>query len=416
MYSYSNYKEIEDILYNYLNIFSSMICGRCFHISHHECTFNNLIDSIKTFDKKYIDNWFNDIEHGFIHGIFVGFIAFYYDQYVLNNKGITNFKEKEWRENIEYINKNIMNYLCSSLLHDFLKCNGYSQNKHDNELINFFPKLLTETYNHSTPKKEEEIKLLIIGDRTELRRYTDYNDWKKEELLEHENLLNIEQKVSLDIFYDIIRPALLYFYENRNETFIRHGLEKVNKMEKEIDENTYFPLINSYSNLEEHKVYYKKKEIPISSDSNKNSYAIEIGNIPFADYFWEEKQNHHGWNCMNHDMNHNWNNIKGIISNKDFKKHNGKIIYSNHRDHLYASSEIIIKDWTFIHKNLAIDKKHQDTQTMKDLYKIIEVKPNERIIEIEKLFKYSNGVISQRVIVSFYKLYELIKAKMYIIN
>ena len=69
----------------------------------------------------------NDSEHGYFHGVMVSFIM-----YLINQD-----------ENTPTIVLTEKHY-ATTLLHDFLKPNGYPQEEHDVKLKEFFPLLLPE--------------------------------------------------------------------------------------------------------------------------------------------------------------------------------------------------------------------------------------------------------------------------------
>ena len=89
----------------------------------------------------------------------------------------------------------------STILHDFLKSNGYQQELHDKELIHFFDKLVPETYQHSNSSDKYKNNLLIKADRIELRRYDDYKEWVDERFYNLVSSLSKKTQDYLDIFY-----------------------------------------------------------------------------------------------------------------------------------------------------------------------------------------------------------------------
>ena len=155
----------------------------------------NYLSSIKKISNDYYINYFNDIEHGFFHGFCCCYIS-----YIINNKKLD------------------VQLIYSLLLHDFLKCNGYSQEMHDKKLINYYPKLLPETYTHSNPSEENNI--LIYCDRLELRRYKDYKDWIDNRYYKIYDNFDLEEKTEINYFYNNIRPLLEKIYASENYTNI----------------------------------------------------------------------------------------------------------------------------------------------------------------------------------------------------
>ena len=88
------------------------------------------------------------------------------------------------------------------------------------------------------------------------------------------------------------------------------------------------------------KTYFKNNFPPANSylavDELK-SYPIEINRVPFGiiDYVNNKQKEF----CSNHGVQQLWNKIKGMITYKEFINSGGKIINTNERDHLYATSK-----------------------------------------------------------------------------
>tara|TARA_R110001606_G_scaffold393369_1_gene563206 strand:- start:98 stop:691 length:594 start_codon:yes stop_codon:yes gene_type:complete len=147
--------------------------------------------STKNIDNNYYINYFNDIEHGFFHCFCCCYIS-----YIINNKKLD--------EPLIY----------SLLLHDFLKCNDYSQKEHDKKLIDYYPNLITETYTHSDPLDEN--KCLITCDRIELRRYKDFNNWVDNRYYKLYDNMSKKQTFKIEYFYKKLRPVLEKIYTSEN--------------------------------------------------------------------------------------------------------------------------------------------------------------------------------------------------------
>lgn len=171
-------------------------------------------------------------------------------------------------------------------------------------------------------------------------------------------------------FHNYVKPPLLYFYTNRNEIFLRHGLEQIDKLEC----GDIFPPINSFRNV-----------------VGEDSYPIEIDRVPFG-YNRIDKVDQCGF-CSNHDWYKEWNIVKGFITLKDFDALGGKIINSEKRDHLYAKSKIHLSKWYFLYQ--CTDESDQ------------------RILYLKK-----NGVnvIEQRVLTKFFKMVKILCDKMEVLN
>ena len=293
----------------------------------------------------FYNNYFNDIEHGLFHSISACYVYYIFNKNKLDERTVA-----------------------SLLLHDFLKCSGFSQEKHDRELINYFPNLLPETYTHSNPPDEN--KLLVKSDRIELRRFNDYKDWVDNRHYRLYDEIDENKKQDIETFYNNIKPTLEYFYKNRNEIFIRHGLENIDKC----DVNNVFPPSKSF-------LVVDKLE----------SYPIEIDRIPFG-YIKTNNPGQRGF-CSNHGASSNWNRIKGYITYKEFINNGGKIINTKERDHLYATSNINIKNWKFLYQNV----KKDDGQK----------------VELEK---NNINIVSTKVISDFFMFMKLFQDRLVVLN
>lgn len=384
-----NFIKINNILTDFFEEINYIICPRCSpkqwtqesaHLSmtdvkklpknlpkewgHHMGDINKILKSNKKINKSWIDKFYYDTEHGFFHGLMTSFIMYLIN---LNSNNPIELRPKHY---------------ASTILHDFLKSNGISQEKHDKELINYFDKLLDETYTHSNPPDKYKNTLLVKADRIELRRYGDYKSWVDERYYNSIASLSNKTQTYLNIFYNNIRPALLYLYSNKNDIFIRHGIEQMNDRDFPI---THWP-IKFFNSFKSHL-----NEI----------YPIEIDRLPFTNNTMSKTQDGY---CSNHEQYHSWNRIKGYISTKNFKKLNGKIIIPHNRDHLYATNKIEICNWIFIVQNLLSTEINDGIS-------------NDKLMKLyNTLLKTDNKIICQKSVFSFNKLIKLFCDRLLIIN
>lgn len=279
-------ENLNDKLRDFLKLQISRLCSRCDRTTlpdidvrlnaetldpkywHNDGKINTYLKAKRNVSRK-LQPFFNDVEHGLFHGLMTAFISYYF-----NNRTDQDF--------------------CSCLLHDFSRIAKTNVQEHAMDLYELFPLLLNQTYYHTLPNLKAH---LVKSDRIELRRFEDYLDWVDD------RFTNIVFSDELNLFYDILRPALQTFYENRKEIWIRHGFE-------------------TYSLADKYPCEYQEIE---------GGYAIEHDQFPFVD-------------CATHDQVLLYGQIKGYIPLSNFK---GKIINSGQRDHLYAQSEILTKDWIF---------------------------------------------------------------------
>jgi hypothetical protein len=308
---------------NFLNLFTHYICARCFlfkNYGHHKGWINDCFQPKNEISKTFYENYFDDLEHGFFHGLSCCYII-----YLLHGEHHSDFANVKSNIKLEKI-------FGSALLHDFLRCNGFAYEIHDRELINFFPNLLPETYVHANPPCEFSSSHFVKADRLELQRFADYKSWVDDRFYDVEAELNPELRDRIQFFYSRIRPVLLYFYSHRKDIFIRHGIEKIKKSSS-LRESIY-PSKGSYAEWVE----------------NPHVYPIEIDQIPFG--VDEARFNDQISHCSNHDSTQLWGQIKGFMALNHFKSLGGKIVFSRERDHLHAISEINLENWVFLYQNI----------------------------------------------------------------
>lgn len=355
----NHYFPLIEKLNRILRRFNSSLCNRCYGSYtikevekdrmkvHHSGEIHSYIKAdIDT--SNMINIFFSDIDHGLFHGMMTAIVA-----------QIISFSQDTEK------------LLSSCVLHDFLKTNGYSQETHDKLLVDYFPNLLDETYTHSNPPESDLDKKLIIGDRLELRRYSDYKNWVDGRFDSLHKKLNKKTAIAIDLFYEKIRPALKYFYENKDKIYIRHGLEKLDK--KNWAAKALYPPKDSYWEI-------------------AGGYPIELDQPPFSG---AQIVNRQGAYCSNHGEDAPFNQIKGFISFDDFLRLGGEIIDSKKRDHLYANSNMPIESWIFIHR----------------------INNSNRRLEIEALLSLDDVfIIHQETLTLFFALVKLLTTKITVLN
>lgn len=147
--------------------------------------------------------------------------------------------------------------------------------------------------------------------------------------------MNKKTMESIALFENHMRPALKYFYDNKSEIYIRHGLEKNTDTynSKEI-----FPPNDNESGWRIFKYTDKNGN---TNDVEKPAYPIEVDKLPLN-------------SCANHSRKEIYGQVKGYITRQDFKKNNGivRIRYEKDnntmpRDHFFAESTIPTAKWVF---------------------------------------------------------------------
>jgi len=162
-----------------------------------------------------LKKWNKDTEHGFLHGFLTGFIAF-----ILKGHAKENRLEKEF--SYEYRKKETADLFCSILIHDF--CRIHSDENHDENLKNFFPNALSETFTHTNSTKENE-SILIQADRLALLRYTE--NWFDSSYVE--KYVDPETVELIDFFYKHYYPKLKKMFDHMDDCWITHHLEDSEK-------------------------------------------------------------------------------------------------------------------------------------------------------------------------------------------
>lgn len=321
-YTIKDFYKTSNILNSCLDTIYLCFCSRCYEIEN--CILENNYQHHTGRIKKYIqgcneDNikkMATDTEHGFFHGLCTAIITTYLlkknEEEIRNKICVFDAKyEPTHNENlnphttINFFSKKFQKNFCyeqliaSALLHDYIKVSYNYQVNHDKDLINFFPNLTPETYVHARTTNYNDP--LFLSDAYEMRRYKDWKNWfKPKSNIKYDNFINI--------FYDIIRPALLHCYENKDDTWIFHGPETPHK------------------NL---------IKFPIKTMYDYGYFPIEVDKMPFI-------------NCSNHEQHAGYSFVRGGMPFQEFKLKN-EIYFKEKfpRDHLHANLNTNLSDWTF---------------------------------------------------------------------
>ena len=186
------------------------------------------------------------------------------------------------------------------------------------------------------------------------------------------NYLAIEKKMKLSTLITIktafkyYYPVLKYLYENKNSIFLRHGLEK---RTDDYSINMVFPPNDDKHGWRIHNITAKDgKTFP----SALPTYPVEVDTVPFK-------------KCASHSSKEIYGNVKGFIAFPNFKKLGGKIHmrYEKEdsvmpRDHLFAESNIHIKNWIFTYR------KNNDSSLKETIRKAVNALVQEGIPVIDE--------------------------------
>ncbi len=349
-FSHKDNEELNDKLSDFLKLILSYFCGYCGALTkknndnwpHHEGIVNGYIKSEKEFDSD-LSPFFNDLGHGLFHGLMTSFCA-----YLVSSPETRKSFEKAFS---------------SCLLHDFVKSTKAHRrgwfDKHDKILIKYFPRLLKETYEHKNPAEKYSDSSLVIADRLELMRYRDYEFWTDQRLNLALDKLSQENRKLIRLFYASVRPALEKIYNKKDSLWIAHGIEKT---QDKFNENSLYPHPNScfipppIQNNESYKEWAASESVEYGE-----YYPINHDRFPFSPAGKNEPSFGRLGFCSNHSHKFSWNKFKGLITVEDFRS-KGKIIESYVREHLYATSNISLKEWTFIYSNLDSENSNAQAQ------------------------------------------------------
>ena len=170
----------------------------------------------------------------------------------------------------------------------------------------------------------------------------------------------------------ILHKTLEYFSNNKDEVFIKHGIEDLGKCNYVAGE--IYPPHGSM--------------LPLSLSENGHSYAIETDLMPFNTCF------------ARHGELHPWYYCGGYISYKDFKRMGGLVYQSGDREHFYASSDIQLENWCFVYQ--------RQTERKRSLcFSVDQMKQN--ILEIKKSGARN---IERKVLEKFFRLTSMLKQRL----
>ena len=231
--------------HDYLVFIKSLVCAKCSLDRHSRGGFMFLLDQGPKISPSEFNSWLEDEEHGFLHGLMVGFWAylkFRQDKCLLESA--TAYGPSPWqRQDYKPTGRDILceRIIYSCLFHDFMKTIGYS-NDHDSLLAQVFPFCVDETYSHACPAGKPDEWTLVMGDRIELLRFDDHRDWVKPEMLSCGIYDSDFDTVSC--FYGILRPAIAALHRSRSDLWVFHSSEHLLQGESDFFHDTYYPQIH----------------------------------------------------------------------------------------------------------------------------------------------------------------------------
>jgi hypothetical protein len=365
-------KKIDAKWYDYIDFIELILCKRCWRETHalgppyhhHGGIFYLLSQEPKISDQE-LTLWENDLEHGLLHGLIVGFFAFLLnDQKAMINSVCEDGSPYTLARKGNKVTKNYLqkplNYergFLSWLFHDFMR----SQNIHKDhdiflrEKFDFFDET---TYHHSNPLAEEEGNHpLIAADRLELMRYNNYTEWCNLTLLQP--YIKKIGKAFIEIFYTNFRPALYKIIKNRLDIWLSHVVEPP------IESNYVFTHQDMYP--KHHWCAIDPGLEQYQTTETNQYFSVNVGKLPFE-------------RCLAHTKK----GLTGLISLPALKTNNASIksapLSTWGRDHpfIFKNKDIPASEWLFVyHQNSDLNHYNSKTylmhaQTLNRTCKVIE--------------------------------------------
>lgn len=286
---------------------------------HHAGHVQVLLDSGSPIPSEAMQRWFYDREHGLFHGLCTAIMGAMsvLDRVITTEALIEQFKSADpWASK----------YFTSAILHDFCRGGMGMGAGHDVALAEFFPHMLPETYEHSSPSPAHENKPLILGDRLELLRFAGYESWVDDEKMQQ--LRHDCNPQFVNIFYRCVRPALELLFFHENEVWLRHGLENRAKSIRLKDHNwakQRYPQVGSFHNVRDR--------------AGEDGFSVEISRGGLSQ-------------CVEHGAQ--YVHIQGVIPAKHFMEHGGVVRHCDTDqapyktyDHVCGVGDTPLSAWVF---------------------------------------------------------------------
>ena len=269
---------------------------------------------------EHLEKFFTDEEHGLVHGLCTAVTGLLLDNSLLSTRSLRSF--------FSSAEPQIARFVCSAVLHDFVRSATGKSKGHDEALSKLFPLLLPETFRHSNPGDDEVDKLLVRSDRLELCRFSDWQAWVDARLLER--AARGANPDALEIFRRIIRPALVKL-ARPGCLWIRHGAEfKANISgirPPDFTDRTY-PQAGTFLNVRD-------------NIDGPPGFSVEVSTSPLS-------------GCMGHGGQ--WQHLQGIISIDEYLLHgslalcsySGNDLAGGLLDHPCGVGAAPLSKWVFV--------------------------------------------------------------------
>jgi|TARA_B100000809_G_scaffold250261_1_gene282520 hypothetical protein len=238
-------KNLTAVLNRFIELLQVAICKRCWTKSrnikaafaHHD---GHLLEQLSAVTHWNPQPWFDELDHGLTHGLMTACLATHYAE--LNPQAIGRIAFRESDGQVERL-------LSSCILHDVGRF-SHGNHNHAAKLREIYPKLLPVTYEHDDPGPQFETHPLVLADRSELLRFSDWKEW-----VDLENLPPLVPQIDRfrNFAYKLAQPG----------PWARHGFEEPQQLGDEfpgqfermgergtfsieVDESPFGPCISSH--------------------------------------------------------------------------------------------------------------------------------------------------------------------------
>jgi hypothetical protein len=391
--------------------FSSMLCARCSGSdnAHHIGLINNFLKFQTPVSSEHNEAFFDDVENGLFHGIMTCFVIFLLERHNSDLNDYTRtYIPPNWQGNRYLLGKYCLEKLfASGLLHGFVAVVPDKSMGADKLIPNLLKEVWVEQERNSNVS-------LTLARKIEENRYGDAGKSPEQYVEDIFESTDAATRKTLQYFYKVIRPTLEHLYINRDDIFIRHGLEETSKQQWQPE--SIYPPENSFEIL--------RIEREVEEEYGRGAmemYPIEHDRLPFCRHP-ESISIRQSAFCSHHDTMTSWGEItpwgqiKGFIPLKEFRKHDSSIVHTEKRDHLYAVSQIPARDWIFTYQHAAmpppVPKANRGRwRKYRWLYPF-----HDRRQEVVSMSENGLRVLSLDTVFEFHNLVKLVTDRMRILN
>lgn len=296
---YLSFLNVNKIFNSFCKIYLKYLSPRCYM---KECS----VKDINPHNTGLINLLFSKCPTSYYNNIFDGLIKCFIAFLINEDHNLIHDKKGRWIETFSYILTNIKE--------KSINCNHYT-----------ISNIIHNYYNSNTKFSNNDINKL-------------------------HKTMKPSTKSMIETFYKYMYPSLKYFITNKNDIFIRHGLEKNTDNYKK---NMIFPPNDMNSGWRLNKITNVNNE---NIACNNPAYPIEYDMLPLD-------------GCAIHSSKEIYGNVKGFINRTSFLNNGGKVHFRYDkndkvmaREHLFGESNINIDKWVFTYNTNCSEKLRKEVK------------------------------------------------------